>query len=75
MSSPIEHRKAADKAGLQYVTDGVAGISRRRSGKGWSYYAPDGALISDSAMRKRLNSLGIPPAWSDVWIGAAVTAE
>ena len=68
MSSPIEHRKAADKAGLQYVTDGVAGISRRRSGKGWSYYAPDGALISDSAMRKRLNSLGIPPAWSDVWI-------
>ncbi|MCR4304319.1 MAG: DNA topoisomerase IB [Gallionella sp.] len=68
MSSPNEHRKAAIRAGLRYVTDGVAGISRRRSGKGWSYYAADGALISDPLTRKRLNSLAIPPAWTDVWI-------
>jgi DNA topoisomerase I len=68
VSSPIEHRKAAVRAGLQYVTDGVAGISRRRSGKGWSYYTVGGALITDTATRKRLNSLGIPPAWIDVWI-------
>jgi len=68
LSSPNEHRKAAAKAGLRYVTDGVAGISRRRSGKGWSYYAADGALINDPVTRKRLNSLGIPPAWIDVWI-------
>ncbi len=63
-----EYRKAATHAGLSYVTDGFAGISRRRSGKGWSYYDPDGALISDAATRKRLNALAIPPAWTNVWI-------
>lgn len=68
MSSPNEHRKAATGAGLRYVTDGVAGISRRRSGKGWSYFAADGLRISDPSARQRLNSLAIPPAWTDVWI-------
>ena len=63
-----EHRKAAARAGLRYVTDGFAGISRMRSGTGWAYYLPDGARIGDAATRKRLNALAIPPAWSDVWI-------
>jgi DNA topoisomerase-1 len=63
-----EHRQAATSAGLRYVTDGYAGIQRRRSGKGWSYYAPTGARISDPRLRKRLNALAIPPAWTDVWI-------
>jgi DNA topoisomerase-1 len=63
-----EYRKAATRAGLHYVTDGIAGISRRRSGKGWSYYDADGALIGDTATRKRLNALVIPPAWTNVWI-------
>lgn len=63
-----EHRKAAARAGLRYVTDGLAGITRKRVGTGWAYYAPDGVRIADTATRKRLNSLAIPPAWSDVWI-------
>ncbi|MEW6312797.1 MAG: DNA topoisomerase IB [Pseudomonadota bacterium] len=63
-----EYRKAATRAGLRYVTDGIAGISRRRSGTGWSYYQSDGTLIKDAAERKRINSLAIPPAWTDVWI-------
>ena len=63
-----ELREAATRAGLHYVTDGVAGIRRRRSGKGWSYYAPNGSRISDPGSRKRLNALAIPPAWTDVWI-------
>ncbi|HXZ51382.1 MAG TPA: DNA topoisomerase IB [Burkholderiales bacterium] len=63
-----EHRKAAARAGLRYVTDGVAGIRRKRSGKGWAYYAPDGARIADAKLRRRLNALAIPPAWTDVWI-------
>ena len=70
MSSPraAEHRRAASRAGLRYVTDGVSGIRRKRVGAGWAYYAPDGALIKDSRERKRLNSLAIPPAWMQVWI-------
>lgn len=64
----VEHRKTASRTGLNYVTDGVAGISRRRAGKGWAYYYPDGTRITDRHERRRLNSLAIPPAWTDVWI-------
>lgn len=64
----LEYSKAATRAGLHYVTDGLAGITRRRAGKGWSYYDAEGVRISDADMRKRLNGLAIPPAWSDVWI-------
>ena len=63
-----EHRKAATRAGLTYVTDGFAGITRRRSGGGWSYFAPNGTRIRDADKRRRLNKLAIPPAWTDVWI-------
>ncbi len=63
-----EHRKAAVRAGLVYVTDGIAGISRRRSGAGWTYYAPSGVRIRNRLVRRRLDSLAIPPAWTDVWI-------
>ena len=70
MASPRidEHRMAATRAGLSYVTDGLAGISRRGAGKGWAFYAPGGARITDPAQRKRITSLVIPPAWTDVWI-------
>jgi DNA topoisomerase I len=63
-----EHRRAATRAGLKYVTDGFAGITRKRSGTGWSYYAPNGSRIRDAEKRRRLNKLAIPPAWTDVWI-------
>ena len=63
-----EHRKRAARAGLVYVTDAFAGIRRKRAGRGWAYYAPNGARIRDSQKRRRLNALAIPPAWTDVWI-------
>jgi DNA topoisomerase-1 len=63
-----EHRKAAVRAGLRYVTDGFPGIRRQRSGGGWIYFAPNGSRIRDPGKRKRLNALAIPPAWTDVWI-------
>ena len=64
----LEHRKAAARAGLRYVSDGFAGITRRRAGSGWLYFAPNGSRIRDAEKRRRLNSLAIPPAWTDVWI-------
>jgi DNA topoisomerase-1 len=63
-----QHREAAARAGLSYVTDGAEGIRRERSGKGWIFYAPDGSKISDAAERKRIKALVIPPAWTEVWI-------
>src|SRR6185369_15553072 len=63
-----EHRTAASRAGLRYVSDAANGITRRRAGGGWVYYLPNGSRIRDAAIRKRLNTLAIPPAWTDVWI-------
>ncbi len=63
-----EHRKTATRAGLNYVTDGFAGITRKRNGKGWLFLSPKGARIVDADERRRILSLAIPPAWTDVWI-------
>lgn len=61
-------RDAAKEAGLVYVNDDMPGITRRKSGKGFSYRGPDGRAITDKAERQRLASLAIPPAYTDVWI-------
>lgn len=63
-----DHRRAARRAGLRYVTDGEAGIHRKRSGRGWSFTGPDGRPVRDRAERRRILALAIPPAWTDVWI-------
>ena len=44
------------------------GIRRRRRGRGWSYTDSDGTALDDPAVRARIDSLVIPPAWRDVWI-------
>jgi DNA topoisomerase-1 len=67
-SAAKEQERAAREAGLRYTLDDAAGITRRRSGKGWSYFDVRGRLIRDVAERDRLNGLAIPPAWTDVWI-------
>lgn len=46
------------------------GYTRRRAGRGFAYYAPAGARVTDPGTRERLEGLGIPPAWTDVWICA-----
>lgn len=58
----------ATPTGLVYVSDAQPGITRRRSGKGWSYLDPEGRTIRDPAERTRLGKLGIPPAYTSVWI-------
>ena len=52
---------------LIYVDDSLPGISRRRSGKGWSYRDPHGKLIANEAERRRLNAIALPPAYEDAW--------
>lgn len=44
------------------------GLRRVRRGKGFSYYGPDGELLTDDATVQRIKDLVIPPAWRDVWI-------
>ena len=59
---------AARAVGLRYVNDGEPGITRRRAGKAFSYRAPDGAPVRDEETLRRIRSLVVPPAWTDVWI-------
>jgi len=44
------------------------GLGRRRSGTGFSYVTESGATLKDDSVRGRIDSLAIPPAWTDVWI-------
>jgi DNA topoisomerase-1 len=53
---------------LRFVTDRGPGISRKRSGRGFSYRTPDGATVRDRAVLARIRAAAIPPAWTDVWI-------
>ncbi|MEY9779604.1 DNA topoisomerase IB [Sinorhizobium fredii] len=54
--------------GLVYVSDTEPGIRRQRSGKGFIYRLPDGSILTDPAIRARIASLGLPPAYENVWI-------
>jgi len=58
----------ARDAGLRYSTDTRPGITRRRSGRGFSYRDADGATVRDREVVARIRALAIPPAWTDVWI-------
>jgi DNA topoisomerase I len=59
---------AAKQARLRYVDDSAPGITRHKARNGFDYRLPDGALVRDIDTLKRIRSLAIPPAWTNVWI-------
>src|SRR5262245_31084444 len=63
----VDVKGAADYAGLTYLSDEKPGIRRKRSGAWFSYRTSQGAK-PDATTLKRIKSLAIPPAWTDVWI-------
>ena len=63
--APAESARAA---GLRYVFDQSPGIRRKRVGKAFTYLDGDGRTIRDPETIRRIKSLAIPPAWTDVWI-------
>lgn len=62
--------KSAEVVGLNYVSDHSPGIKRERAGKAFRYRDSSGKIIRDEATLRRIRSLVIPPAWTDVWICA-----
>jgi DNA topoisomerase-1 len=44
------------------------GFARRRVGKSFAYLDRRGRVVRDRTVVKRIHSLAIPPAWTDVWI-------
>ena len=63
--APVDSAKAA---GLRYAVDTKPGIRRVRNGSGFKYVTPRGRPVHDEADLRRIRSLVIPPAWTDVWI-------
>ena len=70
-----EVQQAAQAAALTYCSDEGAGITRRRSGTGFSYRDDKGRLVRDSIELARIRSIAIPPAWTDVWIAPSPTCH
>jgi DNA topoisomerase-1 len=60
----------ARAAGLRYSSDDEPGISRRAAGRGFSYRTERGGLVESPRQLARIRGLGIPPAWTKVWICA-----
>ncbi len=51
------------------------GIVRKRRGKGFAFYTPDGELLADPDTAQRIKELVIPPAWKNVWISPQPNAH
>jgi DNA topoisomerase I len=64
----VDPRDAAESAGLRYVSDERPGIRRKKVGTGFSYVRADGSRLMERGALKRIKTLAIPPAWTDVWI-------
>jgi len=53
---------------LRHSNASGRGYRRVAAGKGFSYRDLDGSTLPPGPVRDRLESIGIPPAWTDVWI-------
>jgi DNA topoisomerase I len=62
---PVE---VAEEAGLRYVSDEQPGYTRKRKGDDFEYFDAEGKRIRDETRLLRIKRIGIPPAYTDVWI-------
>ena len=62
---PVE---SAREAGLRYVNDTMPGIRRKQRRGHFVYLDAQGRRVTDEEDLRRIKSLAIPPAWTDVWI-------
>ena len=53
---------------LRHSNASGRGYRRVAAGNGFSYRDLDGSTLPPGPVRDRLESIGIPPAWTDVWI-------
>lgn len=68
MTLPPRERQLIRSARLRYVSDSQPGWRRQRAGRGFIYLNQRGSRLQQSEAIERIQHLGIPPAWTDVWI-------
>ena len=64
----LDPGEAAGAAQLRYVSDARPGLQRIRHRRSFRYIGTDGEPVGDLATLRRIRSLAIPPAWTEVWI-------
>ena len=52
---------------LRHSSDSEPGYTRRRKGRYWQYFDEDGGRLTDRETIERLNSLALPPAYTNAW--------
>jgi DNA topoisomerase-1 len=64
----IAPKEIAEEAGLRYVTDTKPGYTRKKHGKEFEYFDTQDKKITDEKILTRIKSIGVPPAYENVWI-------
>src|SRR5689334_494112 len=64
---PGDEPSEAYRAVLRHSSDSEPGITRKRIGRSWAYFDPDGKRVTDRGEIDRLNAIGLPPAYEDAW--------
>lgn len=52
---------------LRHSSDSEPGYTRKRKGRYWAYFDENGDRVTDRETIDRLNSIGLPPAYTDAW--------
>ncbi len=60
--------ESARASGLNYIQDFPPGITRVKTGSGFSYFSPHGLPITEGVELARIKAIGIPPGHENVWI-------
>ena len=55
---------------LRHSSDTEPGITRKRMGRSWAYFDPEGKRVTDRDEIDRLNAIGLPPAYEEAWFCA-----
>ncbi len=65
---PLNPVSSAQLAGLRYADGNGPGIRRRRSGTGFAFITNPGKPVHNARVLRRIRSLAVRPAWTDVGI-------
>lgn len=70
---PVDSNEALRRATLVRSDPSLDGVTRQKKDletdvHEWQYFTPNGELVEEDELIDRWNSLGLPPAWEEVWI-------
>ena len=65
--SRANERREENGGRLRHSSDSEPGYTRKKQGRYWAYFDEDGKRVTDRETIDRLNSIALPPAYTDAW--------